>query len=63
MQTFVTLPVGTKSQFFQTTKGMFIYYRRGGDGSKMGGLRKTDEVRGGVYENDLTSIGGSTKKM
>ncbi len=35
----------------------------GGDGSKMGGgLRKIDEVRGGVYENYLTPIGGSRKK-
>ncbi len=33
-----------------------------GGGSKMGGLRKIDEVRAGVYENYLTPIGGSTKK-
>ncbi len=34
----------------------------GGNGSKMGGLRKIDEVRGGVYENYLTPIGGLRKK-
>ena len=34
----------------------------GADGSKMGGLRKIDQVRGGIYENYLTPIGGSTKK-
>ena len=35
-----------KLTYFITCKGMFIYYRRG-DGSKMGGLEKIDEVRGG----------------
>ena len=28
----------------------------------MGGLRKIDEVRGGVYEKYLTPTGGSMKK-
>ncbi len=43
-------------------KGLDIYYGRGGDGSKLGGLRKISGVRGGVYEKNLPSLGGSMKK-
>ena len=52
---------------------MFIYYRRGGDGSKSGGstkniegreggVRKNLDLMRGVYENNINGVrGGSTK--
>ncbi len=45
-----------------TAKGMFIYYRRGGDGSKSGGSTKNIEGREGGVRKKLDLMRGGLRK-